>query len=107
MLNTAPAVSGTLSYTGSEFAYTVQAFLRNHLDTKESFSEAHRSKFRQQCIKEVKVGLIGPGRTFGDIDAMKNRDYMYTLRTASSDCVIYELETHNFLLFIKGHGKDV
>ena len=62
--------------------------------------------FYQKSLKEVKIGIIGPGTSFGDIDASRNRHYMYTLRTASIRCKIFEINASDFICFIKSHGKE-
>ena len=71
LANQAPAVSGQLAYTGSEFAYSVQGYLRQHVNTNESFKTNHRSKYHQSSFKELKIGVIGSGMTFGDVDALR------------------------------------
>ena len=53
------------------------------------------------------MGIIGSGKTFGDCDAYKNRGYTYSLRTSTSNTEVYMLNTKNFLLFIRGHGKEL
>jgi len=72
---------------------SVQAYLIKNVDTRISFKEKHRSKFNQQNLKEIKVANFGAGSTFGDIDAFRQRGYMYTLRSASSDVVLYEVSS--------------
>jgi len=83
----------SIRYTGSEFQMSVQAYLIKNVDTRISFKEKHRSKFNQQNLKEIKVANFGAGSTFGDIDAFRQRGYMYTLRSASSDVVLYEVSS--------------
>ena len=59
-----------------------------------------------QAIKEVVIGISGPGKTFGDIDAYKDRRYMYTLRTFSRDVRIWQIDAKKFLMYVKSHGRD-
>ena len=44
--------------------------------------------------------------TFGDVDVHKKRGYMFTLRTASSGVVIYEMSSKHFMLFLSSRGKE-
>ena len=81
---------------GTEFQLSVQALLNQHVDTRKSLLEKQKSKFNQASIKEVKVGIIGQGQSFGDIDVLRKRKYMYTLRTLSSDCQAYEISVKDF-----------
>jgi len=48
--------------------------------------------------------VLGSGKTFGDIDAYKKRGYMYTLRTASSKVLLYEIYASDFMNLLKGQG---
>ena len=99
-------LEGCLSYTNSDFAVSVQHYLRQFINTNKTFKDQHRSMFYQKSLKEVKIGIIGPGTSFGDIDASRNRHYMYTLRTASIHCKIFEINANDFICFIKSHGKE-
>ena len=45
IINQAPGVSGVLNYTGSEFAMSVQSYLHQHIDQKDSFKDKSRSRF--------------------------------------------------------------
>ena len=99
-------ISHKCKYTGSEFHMTVQHYLAQNIDLRVHFKDKHRSKYNQQSIKEVKVGIIGSGQTFGDIDAYRQRGYMYTLRTASSNCVFYECDARDFVTHIKSINKE-
>ena len=78
--------------------------MRQNVDTKVPLKEKHRSKYNQHSIKEVKIGVLGSGKTFGDIDAYKKRGYMYTLRTASSKVLLYEIYASDFMNLLKGQG---
>ena len=53
----------------------VQAFLGSHVDTVSGYKDKFRSKFNQLPIQEVSVAIIGRGKTFGDSDAYRDRDY--------------------------------
>ena len=44
--------------------------------------------------------------TFGDVDAYKKRCYMFTLRTASSGVVVYEMRSKHFMLFLTSRSKE-
>lgn len=54
----------------------------------------------------MKVGIFGPGKTFGDIDAHRKRGYMYSVRAVSSDVVLYEVSASDFIVHIKSIGKE-
>ena len=41
---------GQLTYSGTEFANSVQSFLRNFIDKKEKFKDNHRSRFNQHAF---------------------------------------------------------
>lgn len=76
------------------------------MNPKVSFKDKHRSKFNQRSIKEIKLGVLGSGCTFGDVDAYRSRGYMYTLRTVSQDVHLFEIQTSDFLNMLKGHGRE-
>ena len=40
-------------------------------------------------MKEAKIAILGKGKTFGDVDAYKNRRYMYTVRSCSRNVTMY------------------
>ena len=84
----------------------MQAYLRHHIDTKDSFKDKNRSRFHQQGIKELKVGIFGRGMTFGEDDVFKNRGYMFSLKAASSNVVTYEVTAKQFMLFLRSRGKE-
>ena len=93
-------------YSGSLFHLSVQQFLSTNIDTRSNFQEEHRSKFNQKSIKEAKIQIIGVGKSFGDIDAYKQRNYMYTLRSLSNNVVIYEVESVRFINIMKSIGRE-
>lgn len=96
----------TFKYAGTEFEQSVQAFLSQHVDTTETFLDKHRSMFNQQSMREVRVSVIGPGCTHGEVDAFKERPYLYSLRTVTSNCVVYEVDSSEALMVIKTAAKD-
>ena len=51
------------------------------------------------------MGIIGTGKTFGDIDAYRRRGYLYTLRSASSNVLLYEIDAKDFIMHIKSIGN--
>ena len=71
--------------------------LNQFVDTKQSFLTRQKSKFNQASIKEVKVGIVGQGKSFGDVDLHRKRKYMYTLRSLSSDCSVYMINKKDFI----------
>lgn len=85
---------------------SVQAYLRHYIDKKETFKQKNRSRFFQQGIKEIKVANIGPGMTFGDTDVFKQRGYMFTLKTGSSNVITYEMSSKQFMLFLQSRSKE-
>ena len=93
-------------YAGTEFEQSVQAFLSQHVDTTETFLDKYRSMFNQQSMREVRVSVIGPGCTHGEVDAFKERPYLYSLRTVTSNCVVYEVDSSEALMVIKAAAKD-
>jgi len=99
-------ISVLSKYTGSEFHTSVQMYLSQHIDFRTSFKDKHRSKFNQQNLREIKVAGLGIGQTFGDIDAYRQRGYMYTLRSASSNLLLYEIKSSDFVLHLRSHGKE-
>ena len=101
-----PAKSSDIIYTGSEFHMSVQTYLSKNIDTQISFKEKHRSKFNQQNLKEIRVANFGAGYTFGDIDVFRQRAYMYTLRSASSDVILYEVSSNDLLIHLKSSGHE-
>jgi hypothetical protein len=68
--------------------------------------DKQKSKFNQASIKEVKVGIIGAGMSFGDVDTHKKRNYMYTLRTLCSDCSVLEINARDFMTQINICNKE-
>ena len=52
------------------------------------------------------MAILGAGKTFGDIDAYRNRGYMYSLKSASSDVILYEVDAKDFIVHVKSIGKD-
>ena len=52
------------------------------------------------------MAVIGSGKTFGDIDAYKKRGYMYSIRSASSNAVYYEVDAKDFVVHIKSINKE-
>lgn len=72
---------------------TVHQFLSENFDTQVNFKEKSRTVSNQSVIKEIKVGVLGSGQTFGDLDAYKERGYMYSLRTFSRHVEYYEIST--------------
>jgi len=51
------------------------------------------------------VSVLGAGNTFGDIDAFKQRRYMYTLRSKSRETRFYELDASQFVMHLRSNGK--
>ena len=96
---------GQLTYSGTEFANSVQSFLRNFIDKKEKFKDNHRSRFNQHAFKEIKVGAYGSGFTFGDIDAHNHRKYLYTLRVKTSGTKVWSICAKNFFMHLESLGK--
>ena len=93
----APKVSGQMDYTGSDFEYDVQCYLRSFLDKKNSLKNKQRSKFHQKSFKEFKLCILGAGKSFGDIDAFKERKYMYSVRSTTNNVVLYEINSIDFV----------
>ena len=92
-------------YTGSNFHMTVHQYMSQNLDTRVNFKEKSRTLSNQSVIKQIKVGVLGAGQTFGDIDAYKERGYMYSLRTFSRHVEYYEISTEKFIMLINSVGK--
>jgi len=84
-------LSGSIAYRGTEFAQNVHAYLRSFINTKVTFKDKHRSQFNQRAFKEIKVGVFGPGLTFGDQDTFNDRKYLYTMRTKTSRVTVWEI----------------
>lgn len=66
-------------------------------DKKRPFSYANRSKNNQPLFRELKVGIISKGQTFGDCDASRNRNYLFTLRTITADACVYSINAVEFI----------
>ena len=53
----------------------------------------------------IKVGIIGEGQTFGDTDASRGRNYLYTLRTHSMHSSVYSINTTEFMNHLASCSK--
>lgn len=71
------------------------------------FKEKNRSKFNQQPLKEIRMGILGQWQTFGDIDSYRQRKYLYTMRTYSSDVILYEFPVQDFVLHLKSNEREL
>lgn len=49
---------------------------------------------------------MGRAQVFGDIDAYRERDFVFSLRSASKSCSFYEIEARDFVMHLKSHGKE-
>ena len=103
--NETGTVDHVLAYRGTEFEESVQTYLRSFIDTNETFKDKHRSQFNQYAFKEIKVGVFGTGFTFGDIDAIQNRNYMYTLKVVTSGCQIWVIDSETFKSHIEANAR--
>ena len=50
--------------------------------------------------------ILGAGSSIGDIDAYKQRNYMYTLKSVTRNLVYFEVDAKAFNLHIHSIGKD-
>ena len=98
-------VSSMAKYIGSEFYIDVQSFLSRVVETRTGFNERHRSKYNQMSFKEILVSFIGKGMTFGDIDAFKQRNYMFTLRARSRHVRYLEINSQKFVMHLMSCGR--
>lgn len=57
-------------------------------------------------IREANIAIIGSGKTFGDIDAYKKRNYLYSLKSCSSNVRYYEIDASKFVMHLCSHGKE-
>ena len=57
-------------------------------------------------MKEAKIAILGKGKTFGDVDAYKNRKYMYTVRSCSRHVTLYKIDARSFVMHLKSENKD-
>ena len=48
-------------------------------------------------MRELKLGIISKGQTFGDIDASRNRNYLYSLRTLTGEASVYSINAIEFM----------
>ena len=57
------------------------------------------ANIRQQAksIKDVTVGYLGRGNVFGDVDVVKKRNYLYTLKVNRAGSVLFKLKRQAFL----------
>ena len=76
-----------------------------HIDTRQNFKEQHRSLFNQKSISELKVTILGRGMSFGDIDAYKDRNYMYTYKTVSNNVKMYQIDANDFVMYLRSNAK--
>ena len=53
----------------------------------------------------MKVSIIGQAHTFGEVDASRNRKHMYSLRTITRDCEMYEMDAKEFLSQVRNRGR--
>jgi hypothetical protein len=84
-------------YIGSEINMMVMEMIAKVYDKSRPFSVANRSKFNQPIARELNVNIISKGQTFGDTDASRYRNYMYTLRTSSNSGSYYWINTVEFM----------
>ena len=54
-------------------------------------------------MKQVLVGVYGVGKTFGDIDVIKKRNYMFTLRTQTRGVRYWTIDAEKFQQHIECH----
>ena len=87
-------------YVGTEFYVAVQSYLASRIDKSSGFKDKSRSKFNQQAFKEIILGVYGVGKTFGDIDAYKERKYMYTMRARTRNVRYWSVSAGKFVLHI-------
>ena len=99
-------MSNLVKYIGSDFYEDVQGFLARQVDQKQGFRKKQRSRYNQQAFREALVGVYGVGKTFGDIDAYKNRNYMYTLRARTRCVRFWEMDAEKFILHVKCFGRE-
>lgn len=78
-------------YIGTELHMEVMEMIAGVFNKKRPFSYANRTKNNQALVRELKVGIISKGQTFGDIDASRNRNYLYTFRTLTSEASVYSI----------------
>ena len=53
----------------------------------------------------MKVANIGKGQTFGDIDAYRRRNYMYSLKTASLGAEFYQVDAEKFVMLLEANQR--
>ena len=98
-------ISSLAKYIGSEFYIDVQTYLSRHVETRTGFNERHRSKYNQLSFKEIVVAFIGKGMTYGDIDAFKQRNYMFTLRARSRHVRYWEINAQKFVMHLQSCNR--
>jgi len=83
----------------------VMTMISTVFNKKKPFLYDNRSKYNNLLFRELKLGIIGEGQTFGDTDASRGRNYLYTLRTHSSKSSVYSINTVEFMNHLAACSK--
>ena len=95
-----------IAYNGSEFQQSVHNFLRSFIDTKLNYKDKHRSSFNQTAFKEIKLGVYGPGTIYGDIDALRKRQYLFTMRVLTSGVKVWQIDSGVFMRHVRASSTQ-
>lgn len=87
-------------YVGTELHARINTHLETQIKHDISVAEFFRSKQNQKSFQAISIGVIGPGRVFGDVDAYHTRPNTYSLvaKTLQAELLVMPAATFKSLI---------
>jgi CRP-like cAMP-binding protein len=60
----------------------------------------------QRQTREIKFSRIGRGMIIGEVDALKQRDYVYTVKSATPNAQVYIIKFEDFLYHVNNNDRN-